>query len=105
MMKQKEKINIYNDFLISLHTAVWTGNDKAFKEYMKRLDDYSYARTNSYEGQTNAEYASECERTLKELNERLPEDCWLSNVAKEQIKNIKPISNEEWDSMMEKYKE
>lgn len=46
-MTDKEKIEIYENLLISLHTARWTGNTKLFAGLMDKIGAYSYARTNS----------------------------------------------------------
>ncbi len=69
-MTDKQRADILSDFVIRLHTATWTGNDKHFAELMKRAAAYSYTRTNSIEGQSDEEYAESCEKTLKALTER-----------------------------------
>ena len=66
-MTDKEKISIYNNFLISLHTSIWTGNNDKVREYLKRVERYSYARTNSSEGTTADEEEELLERTLINL--------------------------------------
>ena len=62
-----EEIKIYNDFLIQLHTARWTGNNTRFAELMENLSAYSYARTNGFEGITDKEEKDMLKRTLKNL--------------------------------------
>lgn len=43
----EEELNIYRSFLIELHTTRWTGNTDKFNELLKKIGNYSYARTNS----------------------------------------------------------
>ena len=45
--EQEEELKIYRNLLIDLHTAHWTGNTKRFGELLKKIGDYSYARTNT----------------------------------------------------------
>jgi len=44
---EHEELLIYRRLLINLHEANWTGNIEKVKEYLKKIGDYSYARTNS----------------------------------------------------------
>lgn len=46
-IKLKDEVNIYRSFLVSLHTARWTGNTVMFGLLMDKLAAYSYSRTNS----------------------------------------------------------
>ena len=46
-VSQKKELNIYRSFLINLHTAIWTGNYDKVNIMIKKLGEYSYARTNS----------------------------------------------------------
>lgn len=68
-MKQKEEIRIYSEFLVRLHTARWTGNNKEFARLVDKAAAYSYARTNSNFGETRKEEKEKLERTLKGLLE------------------------------------
>jgi len=45
-MTQKKELNIYRNLLISLHTAVWTGNHNKVGDILEKIGKYSYARTN-----------------------------------------------------------
>lgn len=65
MVSDQQKIEIYENLLISLHTARWTHNTKLFAELMDKIAAYSYSRTNSngYE----EEEAELRERTLLAL--------------------------------------
>lgn len=63
----QNEVKILREFLISLHTAKWTGNDAMFADKLKKLSEFSYARTNYPEGQTLEEYDSLCETTLNNL--------------------------------------
>lgn len=60
-MTQKQELKIYRNLLISLHTAVWTGNNDRVKFILEKIGAYSYARTNSNEG---------CEKQEKKLRLR-----------------------------------
>ena len=42
----ENQVKIYNNFLIDLHTANWTGNMVKVKELLLKVGRYSYARTN-----------------------------------------------------------
>jgi len=64
---QKEELAIYRRLLINLHTARWTGNDMLFEKLLKKIGDYSYARTNTNAGNCKQE-EKECIRTLLELD-------------------------------------
>lgn len=66
-VKLKEEVEIYRSFLVSLHTAGWTGNNVMFKLLMDKLAAYSYSRTNSngYE----KEERQQMRRTLLALND------------------------------------
>jgi hypothetical protein len=46
-MTDKEKIYLYEQFIISLHTAKWTGNGKRFVDLLMNAQRFSYSRTNS----------------------------------------------------------
>ena len=52
----EEKVRIYESFLISLHTAQWTGNQKRFAEMINKVGAFSYARTNSNGDEEYEEY-------------------------------------------------
>lgn len=67
-MTDKEKIIIYNNFLISLHTARWTYNEKLMGELLDRAAAYSYARTNSNGWETDKELDEKYEYTLRRLD-------------------------------------
>jgi hypothetical protein len=43
---EKEELAIYRRLLINLHSAIWTCHHDKVKDYLKRIGDYSYARTN-----------------------------------------------------------
>ena len=43
---KKEELAIYRRLLINLHSALWTGHRDKVNDYLKRIGDYSYARTN-----------------------------------------------------------
>jgi hypothetical protein len=43
----EEELSIYRRLLIRLHTARWTGHSEIVEDLLKRIGDYSYARTNS----------------------------------------------------------
>ena len=45
-MTQKKELQIYRNLLITLHTAVWTGNHKKVGDILEAIGKYSYARTN-----------------------------------------------------------
>jgi hypothetical protein len=47
---QKEELQIYRRLLIRLHTARWAGNSILVKDLLNRIGNYSYARTNTNEG-------------------------------------------------------
>ena len=42
-----EELLIYRRLLINLHEADWTGNVDKVVKLLKKIGDYSYARTNS----------------------------------------------------------
>ena len=52
---QKRELEIYRSLLIRLHTARWTGNIEMVKQLLDRISDYSYARTNTNEGNCKQE--------------------------------------------------
>lgn len=64
---QKQELEIYRNFLISLHTARWTGNTIIFNKLMANLSAYSYSRTNSNAGNYKQEEKIMI-RTLLNLN-------------------------------------
>lgn len=66
-MTEKEELDTYRNFLISLHTARWTGNVQRFAKLMENLQAYSYSRTNSNFGNEKDEEVLQ-EQTLKSLN-------------------------------------
>ena len=43
---EHEELLIYRRLLINIHSANWTGHTDKVKEYLKKIGDYSYARTN-----------------------------------------------------------
>ena len=45
-MTQKQELKIYRELLITLHTAVWTGNNTKVRLILEKIGKYSYARTN-----------------------------------------------------------
>ena len=47
---QKEELKIYRDLLIHLHTCRWTHHNDDVIKILDRIGEYSYARTNSNEG-------------------------------------------------------
>lgn len=49
-LTDKEKITIYNNFLISFHTCAWTGH--VLSSFFDKMAAYSYTRTNSIEGES-----------------------------------------------------
>lgn len=49
-MDEKRELNIYRQLLINLHTARWTGHTKKVNEILDAIGAYSYARTNTNEG-------------------------------------------------------
>lgn len=48
-MTQKRELKIYRNLLISLHTAVCTGNNEKVKLILDKIGKYSYARTNGWQ--------------------------------------------------------
>lgn len=48
-MTQKRELKIYRNLLISLHTAVWTGNNERVRFILDKIGEYSYARTNGWQ--------------------------------------------------------
>lgn len=48
-MTQKRELQIYRNLLISLHTAVWTGNHEKVRDILEKIGNYSYARTNGWQ--------------------------------------------------------
>jgi len=67
-MTPEEQIYIYNDFLILLHTAIWTGNHNKVKELLKKLSTYSSIRTNNFEEDNYNDRKEKLEESLKDLN-------------------------------------
>ena len=59
---EKEELAIYRRLLVRLHTAIWTGHDEIVKDLLKRIGDYSYARTNS-----NGDYEQEEQGEIRTL--------------------------------------
>lgn len=64
-LTNQEKVKIYNTFLINFHTSVWTGHD--LQPYFDKMGAYSYARTNSVEGQSSDESEIKELTTLRNL--------------------------------------
>lgn len=60
-----QKVQIYNEFLISFHTARWTGHD--LQPYFDKMFAYSYARTNGNEGDTEYDITKREYNTLINL--------------------------------------
>lgn len=60
--KPEVELDIYREFLVRLHTAMWTGNNKLVKDLLKRVGDYSYARTN-----TNGDWEQEEQNMIRTL--------------------------------------
>ena len=44
---EHEELLIYRRLLINIHEANWTCNINKVREYLKKIGDYSFARTNS----------------------------------------------------------
>jgi hypothetical protein len=65
---QKEELAIYRNLLIRLHTARWTGNAELVKVLLNRIGEYSYARTNTNEGNYKQEQRDRV-NTLLNLDE------------------------------------
>lgn len=43
----EEELWIYRKFLVDLYTVYCSGDEKRYEEYLKKLGEYSFARTNS----------------------------------------------------------
>jgi hypothetical protein len=56
---EKEELAIYRRLLINLHSAIWTGHNEKVQDLLKRIGDYSYARTN-----TNGDWKQEEEMEI-----------------------------------------
>lgn len=71
-MTDKEKIYLYEQFIISLHTAKWTGNGKRFTDLLRNAERFSYSRTNS----TGDDEHDQCmmKSSLERLLDRSPEE-------------------------------
>lgn len=61
---QKQELEIYRRLLIRLHTAVWTGNYEVVRDLLQRIAKYSYARTNTNEGNYKQEDRQRIETLL-----------------------------------------
>ena len=58
-----EKERFFHELLITLHTYRWTGNEKKVIKILDMIGDYSYAHTNSNEGDEE----DKCEKAYEEL--------------------------------------
>lgn len=54
-MTPDRELNIYRDLLLKIHTANWTFDNKKLRTIMLAIANYSYARTNTNEGNTKQE--------------------------------------------------
>lgn len=62
-----DKVAVYQDLLIRLHTARWTGNHVGFAQIMDRIAAFSYARTNSNFEETDEEVDNRYVETFENL--------------------------------------
>src|SRR5258706_9240487 len=63
----QEQVNIFREFIVSMHTHRWTGHMEDFWKCIEKAGAFSYGLTNSYAGQTDGEFNALYNRNIKNL--------------------------------------
>lgn len=69
MIPYDKQVEIFRNFLISFHTANWTGNTELSRKYASKMGDFSYNLTNSFEGDSEEDQEKRYEYYLLKLVE------------------------------------